>query len=356
MISRAALTALPKAVLHEHLDGGLRIETILELADGCGYQDLPASDPISLADWFDQGRSGSLERYLEAFVHTVAVMQTADSIERIAYEAVEDLAADGVLYAEIRCAPSLLTEGGLRLEEIIEAVLAGLARGEAETGTVARYIADAMRHEADSAEVARACVPFAGQGLVGFDLAGPEAGYPPDDHLPACRIIRGANLGLTIHAGEADGPDSIWRALQRCGAHRIGHGIHIIDDCLVEDGDIISLGLFASYVRSQQVPLEVCPTSNVHTGGWHASSHPVGALHRAGFNVSVSPDNRLMSRVTMSDEFALLCEHHGFLSTDLHTLTRRAVDAAFCDWETKQRLFVEVDAGYLSAESAPMPD
>lgn len=350
MTASTSFASLPKAVLHEHLDGGLRVETILDLADESGYRDLPETESSRLADWFDQGLSGSLERYLEAFVHTVAVMQTADAIERIAYESVQDLAADGVVYAEIRCAPGLHTQQGLAIDDVIEAVLAGLARGEAETGIVARYIADAMRHQSDSDIIARACLPFADRGLVGFDLAGPEEGYPADDHLAACRIIREANLGLTIHAGEAYGPDSIWRALQRCGAHRIGHGVHIIDDCVVENGDIVALGSMASYIRSYQVPLEVCPTSNIHTSEWTADSHPMGALHRAGFNVSISPDNRLMSRVSMSDEFQLLSKHQGFGTSDFHALTWRAVDAAFCDWETKQKVLGRVDAGYISAE------
>ena len=350
MASSPDFTTLPKAVLHDHLDGGLRVDTILELADECGYAGLPAPDTEALADWFDQGRSGSLEPYLEAFVHTVAVMQTAGAIERIAYEAVEDLAADGVVYAELRFAPTLCIREGLRIEDVIEATLAGLARGEAATGTVARYISDALRHENDSEEVARASVHFRGKGLVGFDLAGPEDGFPPDDHLVACRIIREANLGLTLHAGEAFGPDSIWRALQRCGAHRIGHGIHIVDDCRSEDGEIVELGRLASYMRDHQVPLEVCPTSNLHTAGWTAEEHPIGALHRAGFNVSISPDNRLMSRVSMSDEFTLLAQHHGFGMGDFHAVTWRAIDAAFCDWDTKQSLLARVDAGYITAQ------
>ena len=346
MNSPDPIVRLPKAVLHEHLDGGLRVETIIELADACGYGGLPAPDVAALTDWFDQGRSGSLERYLEAFVHTVAVMQSAEAIERVAFEAVEDLAADGVIYAEIRFAPSLLTTMGLGLSDVIEAALSGFARGEAETGTVTRYIADAMRHESDSAQIAATAITFSGQNLVGFDLAGPEAGFPPDDHLAACRMIREANLGLTVHAGEAYGPDSIWRALHRCGAHRIGHGISIIEDCRLEDGEIGSVGPLAGYVRDYQVPLEVCPTSNLHTGGWTVESHPVGALHRAGFNVSISPDNRLMSRITMSQEFMMLADHHGFGMDDFHAVTRRAIDAAFCDWDTKQRLLAKVEAGY----------
>lgn len=342
---------LPKVVLHEHLDGGLRVETVLELAERSGYGELPADDPEVLADWFDQGKSGSLERYLEAFRHTVAVMQSAEAIERVAYESVEDLAGDGVLYAEIRFAPSLLTASGLDRHEVLEAALAGLRRGERATGMVARLIVDAIRDASDSEEVARTAVAFAGRGVVGFDLAGPEAGHPPDDHLLACRIIREANLGLTLHAGEADGPHSIWRALQRCGAHRIGHGVRIVDDCDVENDRIVALGPVATYVRDQQVPLEVCPTSNLHTCGWAAAEHPIGMLYRAGFNVSISPDNRLMSRVSMSDEFALVVEHHGFTVTDLHTITRRALEAAFCGYEERQVLLARIDEGYALAPS-----
>lgn len=337
---------LPKVVLHEHLDGGLRAATILELAEQAGYRDLPATDPEALANWFDQGQSGSLERYLEAFSHTVAVMQTPEAIERVAFEAVEDLAADGVVYAEIRFAPSLLLDGGLDRHAVIEAALQGLRRGEQATGITARLIVDALRHLTDSELAARVAIDFADAGVVGFDLAGPEDGFPPDDHLVACRMIREANLGLTLHAGEAFGPDSIWRALQRCGAHRIGHGVHIVDDCVVVDGDIVELGKVAAYVLDFQVPLEVCPTSNLHTSHWTVDEHPLGMLHRAGFNISLSPDNRLMSRVQVSDEFALAVEHHGFTQHDLHAMTRRAMQASFADHRTKQRILADIDAGY----------
>ncbi len=337
---------LPKVVLHEHLDGGLRPASILELAEELGYDQLPASNPEELADWFDQGQSGSLERYLEAFGHTVAVMQTRDAIERVAFEAVDDLAADGVVYAEIRFAPSLLTQGGLSRSEVVEAALAGFARGDRTTGMTTRLIVDALRHLDDSELAASVAIDFADAGVVGFDLAGPEDGFPPDDHLVACRKIREANLGLTLHAGEAYGPNSIWRALQRCGAHRIGHGVRIIDDCTVEDGEIVELGRLADYVLDFQIPLEVCPTSNLHTNGWTPAEHPIGMLHRAGFNVSLSPDNRLMSRVNTSDEFVLVSDHHGFTVGDFHALTTRAMQASFTDHLTKQRLLETINHGY----------
>ena len=339
---------LPKVLLHEHLDGGLRVATILELAAESTYTGLPSSDPDELVDWFDQGESGSLERYLESFQHTVAVMQTAAAIERVAYESVIDLSADGAVYAEVRFAPSKCTVGGLSRRQVVEAALTGLRLGERETDLETGLILSAMRDDTDSLEVARLAVEMETMGVIGLDLAGPERGYPADDHLPGCRHIREASMSLTIHAGEADGPDSIWRALQRCGAHRIGHGIHIIDDCLVEDGEIVSLGRLASYVRDHQVPLEVCVTSNLHTGDYPTpGDHPVGALHRAGFAVTLSTDNRLMSRTSMSDEFGIVANHHEFTIRDLQQVTERAMMAAFCSLPTKERLLTErIRPGY----------
>ncbi len=348
---------LPKVLLHEHLDGGLRTETILELAAEQEYRGLPTEHPDELADWFYQGESGSLEGYLEAFRHTVGVMQTAEAVERVAYESVVDLAADGVVYAEIRFAPTLCTTRDLSPRRVIEAALAGLRRGERETGLETGLILDALRNQTDSLEVARLVVEMEAQGVVGFDLSGPERGFPADDHLPACRYIREASMALTIHAGEADGPDSIWRALQRCGAHRIGHGIRIVDDCLVEDGDIISLGRLASYVRDHQIPLEVCVTSNLHTGEYPSpADHPVGALHRAGFAITLSTDNRLMSRTSLSDELALVAEHHEFTTRDLQQVAERSMMAAFCSLPTKERLLTEViRPGYERMGLSPDP-
>lgn len=342
---------LPKVLLHEHLDGSLRVDTILELAPKNGYRDLPTTDPIELANWFDQGESGSLEHYLESFRHTVGVMQTAEAIERVAYESVVDLAADGVVYSEIRFAPSLCTTGGLSHRQVVDAALVGLRLGERETGLQTGLILDAMRDATDSLEIAKLVVEMEPRGVVGFDLAGPERGFPADDHLPACRYVREASMSLTIHAGEADGPDSIWRALQRCGAHRIGHGIHIIDDCLVEDGEIVSLGRLASYVRNHQVPLEVCLTSNLHTGSFSdPGDHPVGALHRAGFAITLSTDNRLMSRTSMSQEFALVVDHHQFTARDLQEATETAMMAAFCSLPSKEQLLTErIRPGYEMA-------
>lgn len=343
-MNRERLAALPKAELHNHLDGGLRPATVIELAEEVGYRDLPSRDAAELADWFFQGESGSLESYLAAFRHTIGVMQTAPAIERVAYEAGLDLAADGVIYAELRFAPLLNTQLGLSREDAIEAALSGMARAQKRTGIVLGLIVDAMRNEPDSLPDARAAIRFAGQGVVGFDLAGPEYGFPADDHLPACRLVKENGLGLTIHAGEADGPSSVHRALTRCMADRIGHGIRIADDIGEDD----SLGGVATLVRDRQIPLEVCPSSNLHTLGITAADHPLGRLRRLGFNLTLNTDNRLMSRVSLTDEFAFAVEHHGFTLNDLHTATVAALRAAFVDHSVRQSLLEQVAPAYAS--------
>ncbi len=337
------LRTLPKAVLHDHLDGGLRPETVLELADAAGYRELPTTDPTELARWFHQGESGSLERYLEAYRHTVAVMQTPEALERVSHEAVVDLAADGAVYAELRFGPSLHTTGGMDREDAVEAVLAGLARGSEATGCSTGLIVTALRDEADSEAVARAAGRFVGDGVVGFDLAGPEAGHPADDHLPACRHAREAGLGLTIHAGEGDGPASIWRALSRCGAQRLGHGVRIVDDTKRENGEIAVLGELARAVRDQQIPLEVCITSNLHTGiASSPQDHPFGALWREGFAVTINTDGRLMSGVTLTDEYATAATAAGLTTRDLGAIVETTLRAGFGDWQERRRLITDV--------------
>ncbi len=341
------LGALPKAELHNHLDGGLRVATVIELADAVGYEGLPTTDPAALANWFDQGDSGSLESYLASFDHTIAVMQTPAAIERVAYEAGEDLVADGVIYAEVRFAPVLNTRGGMRREEVLEAALTGLRRAMDTHDIVIGLIVDAMRNFTDSLMDARAAARFAGEGVVGFDLAGPELGFPADDHLAACRLARDYGLGLTIHAGEADGPASIHRAVAKCGAQRIGHGIRIMGDIGV-GADGPELGGVATLVRDRQIPLEICPRSNLHTLGIKAAEHPLGKLDALGFNITLNTDNRLMSRVTLTDEFRFAVEHHGFDKADLHRVTTAALNAAFVDHATRQELLERVDAAYAS--------
>ena len=334
---------LPKALLHDHLDGGMRVETVLELADDAGYHDLPQSDPAALADWFHQRDAGHLVQYLEAFVHTVAVTQTSQALERAAYECAIDLAADGVVYAEVRFGPSLHTQASMAREDAIEAVLAGFERGRSETGLLAGVIVTALRDDDDSLEVARAGARFVGAGVVGFDLAGPEAGHPADEHLAACRLARESGLGLTIHAGEHDGPASVWRAVARCGSQRVGHGTRLIEDCRVTDGEILELGGVATMIRDQRVPLELCITSNLHTGlAEAAADHPFGSLHRAGFRVTLNTDNRLMSGITLSDELALAYREVGLSIEALGLVTEAALEAGFGDWADRSRLISKV--------------
>lgn len=327
---------LPGILLHEHLDGGLRPQTVAELAGDVGHR-LPVA-PARLEEWFDQGRSGSLERYLAAFEHTVGVMQTRPALERVAEEAIEDLAADGVAYAEIRFAPKLCTLRGLTGDDVLDAVLRGLERAGRRHGVMWGVIVDAMRNDPDSLQEAVMAVRWAERGVVGFDLAGPEFGYPPEAHLEAIEAAREGGLRITVHAGEAAGVASIRSAAGVCGAERLGHGVEIIDDCRVEGGDIVDLGEVAQDVHSRRIPLEICPTSNLHTKGWPAEEHPVGMLHRAGFAVTINTDNRLMSRTSLSLEFEFLRTHHGFTATDEDVVTRTAVDAAFCDADTRARL------------------
>ena len=315
---------LPKVLLHDHLDGGLRVATVLDLATA----DLPTRSPTELTDWFDQEGVNSLERYLDAFSLTVSAMQTANNLERISYESAVDLAADGVVYAELRFAPSLAPEEGLGIEDVLIAIDAGLDRAGSETGIHTAIIVDAMRQNSDSDDVVIAALRSEVPRVVGFDLAGPEAGFPPTIHRRACDRARHGGLGLTIHAGEGDGVASIEAAL-RCGAQRIGHGVRIIEDCRVVDGSIADLGPVATQVRDRQIALELCPTSNRHTLGIAPDEHPIDLLYRAGFLVTVSTDNRLMSRTSLTKEFVQLADTFGWVREDFLAVTENALGAAF---------------------------
>ena len=265
-LSRDLCVRAPKALLHDHLDGGLRPATVVELASEYGYTDLPTTDVDELATWFNRGaKRNDLVLYLETFAHTIGVMQHRDAIERVAYECAQDLAADGVVYAEVRMAPELCTEEGLTLDEVMQAILDGFARGSAGTQLTIYAIATAMRTAARSLEIAELAVRFRDAGVVGFDIAGAEAGYPPTRHLDAFQYVMRENFHATIHAGEAFGLPSIWEAVQWCGAERLGHGVRIVDDIKGPEG-AEQLGRLAAYIRDTRIPLELCPTSNVNTG------------------------------------------------------------------------------------------
>ena len=231
---------LPKVLLHEHLDGGVRPQTVIDLAGEQGYSDLPSRDAGELADWFHRGaQRGNLPEYLEGFVHTIAVMQSRDGLARVAKEFLEDMKIDGVVYAEVRFAPVFHTQGGLSYDEVMAAVLEGLREGEKEFGVAWGLIVCAMRNFKDSEEMAELAIQWRDEGVVGFDLAGEEDGYPAKEHLKAFHAVQRANFAITVHAGEAFGPESIWQALQYCGAHRLGHGTRLTEDIEVRaDGNV----------------------------------------------------------------------------------------------------------------------
>jgi adenosine deaminase len=339
----------PKALLHDHLDGGLRPGTIVELARDTGYRHLPDTDPDKLGTWFREAAdSGSLERYLETFSHTVGVMQTRDALVRVAAECAEDLAADGVVYAEVRYAPEQHVERGLSLEEVIEAVNEGFRKGERrarEDGNRIRVgaLLTAMRHAARSQEIAELAIRYRDHGVVGFDIAGAEAGFPPTRHLDAFEYLKRENFHFTIHAGEAFGLPSIWQALQWCGADRLGHGVRIIDDIRVADDGSVELGRLASYVRDKRIPLELCPTSNLQTGAADSyAEHPIGLLRRLGFRATVNTDNRLMSGTSMSHEFEQLVRAFNYTLDDLLWFTVNGMKSAFIPFDERLAMINEV--------------
>lgn len=344
-LSRDQVQAAPKVLLHDHLDGGLRPATILELAAECGHE-LPAGDADSLARWFaESADSGSLERYLETFSHTVAVMQTRESLVRVARECVEDLAADGVVYAEVRYAPEQHVEQGLSLDDVVAAVAEGFEQGQEAAGgrIVVRQLLTAMRHQARSMEIAELAVAWRDRGVVGFDIAGAEAGYPPTRHLDAFEYLQRENSHFTIHAGEGFGLPSIWEAIQWCGADRLGHGVRIVDDITVHDDGSVELGRLAAYVRDKRIPLEMCPASNVQTGAATSiAEHPIGLLKQLRFRITVNTDNRLMSRTSMTDEMWSLVEAFGYGADDLRWFTVNAMKSAFLPFDERLALIDEV--------------
>jgi len=341
----------PKVLLHDHLDGGLRPATIIELAAGVGHA-LPATTPETLADWFaESADSGSLERYLETFAHTVAVMQTADAITRVAREAVEDLAADGVVYAEIRYAPELHVEGGLELEEVVAAVQRGFDEGMAAAGgtIVVRQLLTAMRQAARATEIAKLAIEWRERGAAGFDIAGPEAGFPPTRFLDAFELLAAENMRYTIHAGEGFGLPSIWEAVHPCGADRLGHGVRIAEDITVASDGTATLGKLAAYVRDRRIPLEVCPRSNVQTGAAASiAEHPIGLLADLGFRVTVNTDNRLMSRTSMSVEMQGLVDELGWDLAQLEKVTVNAMKSAFLHYDERVELIHRIKEQYAA--------
>jgi adenosine deaminase len=354
-LSVPQIRQVPKVLLHDHLDGGLRPATIVELAQQTGYRGLPTHDPDELGRWMTgAAERGNLELYLEAFQHTVGVMQTRDALVRVASECAEDLAADGVAYAEVRFAPELHVTAGLSLDQVVEAVLEGFRAGGAGRGIRVYALLTAMRTAARSLEIAELAVRHRDAGVVGFDIAGAEAGSPPSRHLDAFQYVARENFHITIHAGEGFGLPSIWEAVQWCGAERLGHGVRIIDDVVAEPEGPASLGRLASFVRDRRIPLEMCPTSNVHTGAARSiKEHPIGPLRRLSFRVTVNTDNRLMSDVTLSSEFAALSEAFGYGWSDIQWLTINAMKSAFAPFDERLELINTVIKPGFAAAMAP---
>ncbi|MEO1063253.1 MAG: adenosine deaminase [Actinomycetota bacterium] len=345
---------VPKVLLHDHLDGGLRVDTIRELADEIGHQ-LPADDPDELAAWFRAGAdTKDILQYLATFAHTVPLLQSAGSLERVAAEAALDLAADGVVHAEVRFAPELHAGPGddtglTSLDEAIEAVTAGFARGGSEAGTIhVDTIVCAMRTEDRSVEVAEAAVRWLGRGVVAFDLAGAETGFPPSDHSAALDLAHRGLAAVTIHASEQPGLELIADAL-RLGAHRIGHGVLLVEDCTEGPDGELELGPLATYVRDRRIPLELCPSCNVQIGAVPTiADHPVGPFLRAGLVATVNTDNRLMSGVSTSSELALVADAFDLSWDEVHRLQRNAAAATFTDLDRRAALLDQVDAGFAA--------
>lgn len=344
-----AIKEMPKVLLHDHLDGGLRPETVIELARDQKYKKLPTQDPEELAEWFHRGANrGSLPLYLEGFAHTTGVMQTDEALERVAYEMIEDMKKDHVVYVETRFAPVFHTQGGLHWEEVVASVLRGLEKGRKDFGVGYGLIISAMRNMNLSEEMAQLAVDFRERGVVGFDLAGEEGGYPPKKHVDAFHYIQRQNFNITIHAGEGFGMESIWQAIQWCGAHRIGHATRLIDDIIQSDGKTVKLGTLAQYILDKRIPLEICPSSNVHTGAAKdIEHHPFGVYFREKFRVTVNTDNRLMSATNISKEFQIVADVFRVSFDDMEKLTINSMKSAFLPYGERIRYIYEsIKPGY----------
>src|SRR6266513_4088270 len=355
MPTLAEIRTVPKVMLHDHLDGGLRPRTVLELARETGYNGLPADDEEELTQRLTEGaHRGHLEIYLDAFRHTVGVMQTPEALRRVAAECAEDLAADGIVYAEVRFAPELHTERGLSLDEVVQAVLDGFQEGSEGRGITVYALLTAMRTAARSLEIAELAVRYRDQGVVGFDIAGAEAGWPPSRHLDAFQYIKRENFHITIHAGEGFGLPSIWEAVQFCGTERLGHGVRLAEDIEITPDGAVELGRLASYVRDRRIPLEMCPTSNVQTGAAPSiEEHPIRLLRQLSFRVTVNTDNRLMSGVSLSSEFHRLAQTFGYGWRDIEWLTINAMKSAFAHFDERLRIIdTVIKPGYATARAA----
>jgi adenosine deaminase len=341
-MSEETLRSLPKVALHDHLDGSLRVDTVIDLARELGYTKLPSVDSEELTDWFHQDKpTNSLETYLEAFDHTIAVLQEPEALRRAIFESVEDLKHDGVVYGEVRFAPELLTRGSMSFSRVFDVAQQSFADATTHHGITVNMIACAMRNSGESSRVALEVISRKGGNIVGFDLAGPERGWPASLHREALDLLRAEGIPYTLHAGEGDGVSSINDALA-CGASRIGHGVRVADDITV-DGVMYALGEEAKAVRDSGVLLEVCPSSNLHTQMYpDLAHHPVDMLFRAGFPLAINSDNRLMSRTSISHEWQALADTFGWGASEFLATTMAGVRAAFVDEGERSRLLTDL--------------
>ncbi|EAR24197.1 adenosine deaminase [marine actinobacterium PHSC20C1] len=359
----ADITALPKVSLHDHLDGGLRPQTIVELADEIGYE-VPERDPVKLTSWFaDHADSGSLVDYLKTFDVTIAVMQTTEGLTRVAREFVHDLADDGVIYGEIRWAPEQHLQRGLDLDQVVSAVQEGLEEGVDSVRASGRSIRvgqllSSMRQTDRSKDIAELAIRHRDRGVLGFDSAGPEAGFPASNSREAYDLLARSFLPATVHAGEADGLDSIRSALFDGRALRLGHGVRLAEDISIaredDENTYVSLGDLSQWVKDREIALELSPSSNLQTGaieqwGDEMVDHPFDLLYQLGFRVTVNTDNRLMSATTLSRELFLLSEAFGYDLTDLEVFQINAASAAFLPIEEREDLSETISAGFESA-------
>ncbi|HRI46556.1 MAG TPA: adenosine deaminase [Ignavibacteriaceae bacterium] len=376
MTTEEIIRSVPKVLLHDHLDGGLRPQTIIDLAKEIKYNSLPTNNPTELAEWFHRGANkGNLVEYLQGFEHTCAVMQTKEALSRVAYEMMEDMKKDGVCYVETRFAPVFHTskglymddvvnavlEGlekgkkdgvcyvetrfapvfhtskGLYMDDVVNAVLEGLEKGKKDFGVGYGLILCGMRNMQNTLEIAELAVNFRNHGVVGFDLAGEEGGYPPKRHIEAFQFIQRANFNITIHAGEAFGKESIWQAIQWCGAHRIGHGTRILEDLVRDkDGNVVALGELSQYILDQRIPIEICLLSNVHTGAIDKlENHPFQQLYKLKFRLTINTDDRLMSDTTMTNEFMLAQKYFNLNLDDIEKLTINGMKSAFINYHDR---------------------
>ncbi|MCF0238748.1 MAG: adenosine deaminase [Sphaerochaetaceae bacterium] len=338
MIPSSLIKKFPKVELHDHLDGGLRPQTVIDFATKYDVA-IPSKDPVALASWFEQGcKLKSLPLYLETFSVTTSVMQTEEALRTVAYQCILDWKEENIVYGEVRFAPIIHTQKGLSLSQVVEAVLQGLEEGKRETGVKYGLILCAMREHSPniSLDIAKLAVAYKDRGVVGFDIAGGEKGHPAKDHIEAFQFIKKHNFNITIHSGEAFGVESIWQAIQVCGAHRIGHGTHLIEDIQLDGFKIESMGELAQYIQDKRIPMEMCLTSNIGTGAAQSfGTHPFNIFFRNHFRVFLCTDNRLMSNTTLTKEMAIAVDNFNLSIKDLEKISLNAMKSAFAHQEEK---------------------